>query len=113
MNPRKAPSLLYFLYSSLATIHTFIRSRITEQNDKVEWSHRIDQDKIYRTRKFYSLDDLRYQGKAWNKKSNDIFRFILKCKGPNEIETELKNEFIKIRDKQRLKVSHCLKVNIF
>lgn len=31
-----------------------------------------------------------------------MLRFILKCKAPNEIETKLKNEFIKIRDKQKL-----------
>lgn len=37
-----------------------------------------------------------------NKRYNDMLRFILKCQAPNEIETELKNEFIKIIDKQRL-----------
>ena len=84
-------------------VHKYISPRTPEHNGKVERSHRIDQDKFYRTLKFYSLDDLRKQGKVWNKKYNNMPRFILKCKTPNEIEIELKDEFVKTRNKQGLK----------
>lgn len=84
-------------------IHKFIRPRTLEHNGKVERSLKIDQDKFYRTLKFYSLDDLRHQGKARNKRYNNTPRFILKCKTPNEVEVELKNDLIKIRGKQGLK----------
>ena len=44
--------------------HHLIRPRTPEHKGKVERSHRIDQDKFYRTIKFYSLKDLEKQGKA-------------------------------------------------
>lgn len=81
-------------------IHKFIRPRTPEHNGKVERSHRIDQDKFYRTLRFYSLDDLRKQGKAWNQRYNNMPRFVLNCHTPNEIELELKKEFLKIRSEQ-------------
>jgi len=40
--------------------HHLIRPRTPEHNDKVERSHRIDQDKFYRYLKFFSLNVLRY-----------------------------------------------------
>lgn len=100
---RKYPNILEATCIEHGIIHKFIRPRTPEHNGKVERSHRIDQDKFYRTLKFYSLDDLRKQGKAWNKRYNNMPRFILKCKTPNEIEIELKNDLIKIRGEQGLK----------
>lgn len=38
---------------------------------------------------------LKKQGKDWNKRYNEIPRFILKCKTPNEIEVKLKENFLK------------------
>ena len=100
---RKYPNILEALCIEYGIVHKYIRPRTPEHNGKVERSHRIDQDKFYRTLKFYSLDDLRKQGKVWNKKYNNMPRFILKCKTPNEIEIELKDEFVKIRNEQGLK----------
>lgn len=68
--------------------HHLIRPRTPEHNGKVERSHRIDQDKFYRTLKFYSLKDLKKQGKAWNKRYNDLPKMVLNFKSPNEIELE-------------------------
>ncbi len=55
---------------------------------KVERSHRIDQDKFYRQLKFYSLDDLRKQGEAWNKRYNKMPKLVLGFKTTNEVELE-------------------------
>lgn len=96
-NLRNYPNLLESFCSEYGIIHKLIRPRTPEHNGKVERSHRIDQDKFYRTLRFYSLDDLKIQGKAWNKKYNNMPRFTLKCKTPNEIELELKEEFLRIR----------------
>jgi len=68
--------------------HHFIRPRTPEHNGKVERSHRIDQDKFYRYLKFYSLEDLRYQGALWNRRYNDMPKIVLEFKTPNEIELE-------------------------
>ncbi|MCI7241894.1 MAG: hypothetical protein MR550_05070 [Bacilli bacterium] len=65
--------------------------------EKVERSHRIDQEKFYRNLKFYSLDDLRLQGQRWLRKYNEMPRFILKFKSPNQVELEnLKSIYILI-----------------
>jgi transposase InsO family protein len=97
---RKYPNILEVVCTEFGIIHKFIRPRTPEHNGKVERSHRIDQDKFYRTLRFYSLEDLRTQGKAWNKKYNNTPRYVLKCKAPEEIEIELKEEFLKIRSEQ-------------
>lgn len=68
--------------------HHLIRPRTPEHNGKVERSHRIDQDKFYRKLSFYSLDDLRIQGLAWNKRYNNLPKVVLGFKTPNEIELE-------------------------
>lgn len=96
-NLRNYPNLLEAACTEYGIIHKLIRPRTPEHNGKVERSHRIDQDKFYRTLRFYSLDDLKMQGKAWNKRYNNMPRFVLKCKTPNEIELELKEEFLRIR----------------
>lgn len=68
--------------------HHLIRPRTPQHNGKVERSHRIDQDKFYRNLKFYSLNDLRYQGELWNKRYNNLPKFVLGFKTPNEVELE-------------------------
>lgn len=97
---RKYPNILERVCIKYGIIHKFIRPRTPEHNGKVERSHRIDQDKFYRTLRFYSLDDLRIQGKAYNKRYNNTPRFVLKCKTPNEIELDLIDEFHRIREEQ-------------
>ena len=66
--------------------HHLIRPRTPEHNGKVERSHRIDQDKFYRTLKFYSLNDLKNQGAAWNKRYNNLPKLVLGFRTPNEVE---------------------------
>lgn len=99
-NARKYPNILEATCVEFGIIHKFIRPRTPEHNGKVERSHRIDQNKFYRNLKFYSLEDLRIQGKSWNKRYNNMPKFILNCKTPNEIEVELQEEFLRIRSKQ-------------
>ncbi len=86
--------------------HHLIRPRTPQHNGKVERSHRIDQDKFYKHLKFYSLDDLRYQGKLWNKRYNNLPKLVLKFKTPNEVELEKLIELVQttgeIRCKKRL-----------
>ena len=43
-----------------------------KHNGKVERSHRNDNERFYSYWKFYSLEDLREQGKRYVKKSNEI-----------------------------------------
>ena len=45
-----------------------IKPHTPKQNGRVERSHRKDQERFYYKRVFYSLEDLRNQGKEWRKK---------------------------------------------
>jgi len=40
------------------------------------------------------LDDLRYQGELWNKRYNNLPKFVLGFKTPNEVELEKLIELI-------------------
>ena len=74
--------------------HHLIRPRTPEHNGKVERSHRIDQDKFFRKLSFYSLEDLRKQGKAWNERYNNLPKIVLGFKTPNEVELEKLNQLM-------------------
>jgi len=86
--------------------HYLIRPRTPQHNGKVERSHRIDQDKFYRTLKFYSLDDLRAQGKAWNKRYNNTPKLVLNFKTPNEVELEKLSKLLE--DTGEMRCRKCL-----
>ena len=60
-----------------------------EHNGKVERSHRIDQEKFYRTLLFHSLKDLREQGARLARRYNEMPRMTLKLRSPNQAELEL------------------------
>lgn len=49
-----------------------IKSYTPKQNGRVERSHRKDQESFYYKRVFYSLEDLRNQGKEWRKEYNNF-----------------------------------------
>lgn len=68
--------------------HKFIRPRTPEHNGKVERSHRIDQEKFYRSLRFHSLADLAAQGARWNRRYNETPRMVLKLRSPNQVELE-------------------------
>ena len=87
-NIRKYPNILEDFFDQHGIKHHFIRPRTPEHNGKVERSHRIDQEKFYRTLKFYSLGDLRKQGLLWMRKYNSSPCFCLNFKTPNEVELE-------------------------
>ena len=85
---RRYPNALEPFLAARGIRHQFIRPRTPEHNGKVERSHRIDQEKFYRTLRFYSLGDLRKQGKAWMDRYNSIPRMVLNLKSPNQAELD-------------------------
>lgn len=70
-------------------MHHKIRPRTPQHNGKVERSHRNDNDRFYSYLKFYSLEDLREQGKRYLKRSNNIPMAVLKYQIPQEKRIEL------------------------
>ena len=72
--------------------HQRIRPRTPRHNGKVERSHRNDNERFYKYLKFYSLDDLRYQGKAYLKRSNHIPMQVLHYLTPIEKRNQLLQE---------------------
>ena len=69
--------------------HHKIRPRTPRHNGKVERSHRNDNERFYSFLSFYSLEDLREQGKRYLKRSNNIPMQVLKYKTPIEMRQEL------------------------
>ena len=72
--------------------HYKIRPRTPEHNGKVERSHRNDNERFYSYLKFYSLEDLIKQGKAYLKRSNNIPMAVLGYLTPKEKRAELELE---------------------
>ena len=85
---KEGPCLLDSLCLSLGIEHKLIRPRTPEHNGKVERSHRIDQERFYRTLSFFSLGDLREQGARWMKRYNSTPRMVLGLKTPDQAELE-------------------------
>lgn len=63
-----------------------------KQNGKVERSHRKDQERFYYGRKFYSLEDLRNQGKHWLKEYNNFPMKPLNWLSPREYLNQYKSQ---------------------
>lgn len=85
---RKGPNFLERFCLEADITHKFIRPRTPEHNGKVERSHRVDQEKFYRTMRFHSLKDLREQGARWMRRYNKTPKMTLNLKSPNETEVE-------------------------
>ena len=77
------------LLNELEIKHHKIRPRTPEHNGKVERSHRNDNERFYSYLKFYSLEDLKKQGKAYLKRSNNIPMAVLGYLTPKEKRAEL------------------------
>ena len=77
------------LLKELGIKHHKIRPRTPEHNGKVERSHRNDNERFYSYMKFYSLEDLRKQGAAYLKRSNQIPMAVLGYLTPKEKRIEL------------------------
>lgn len=69
--------------------HHKIRSRTPRHNGKVERSHKNDNERFYSFLSFYSLEDLRYQGKLYLKRSNNIPMQVLSILTPIEMRNKL------------------------
>jgi transposase InsO family protein len=70
-------------------IQQVIRPRTPRHNGKVERSHRNDNERFYKTLKFYSYQDLLDQGKKYLKRSNNIPTIVLNWMTPLEKRREL------------------------
>ncbi len=75
----------------LGIFHHKIRPRTPRHNGKVERSHRNDNERFYSFLSFYSLDDLRYQGRLYLKRSNNIPMQVLNYLTPLEMRNKLLN----------------------
>lgn len=60
--------------------HKLIKPRTPRHNGKVERSHRNDNERFYRTLRFYSFPDLQKQMKAYLKRSNNIPSRVLQSR---------------------------------
>ena len=80
---------LEVLLKELGIKHHKIQPRTPQHNGKVERSHRNDNERFYSYLKFYSLEDLREQGKRYLKRSNNIPMAVLKYLTPKEKRAEL------------------------
>ena len=72
--------------------HHKIRPRTPRHNGKVERSHRNDNERFYSFLTFFSLDDLRYQGKLYLKRSNNIPMQVLNYLTPSQMRLKLLNQ---------------------
>lgn len=79
------------LLKELGIKHHKIQPRTPEHNGKVERSHRNDNERFYSFLKFYSIEDLREQGKRYLKRSNNIPMATLKYLTPKEKRAELES----------------------
>ena len=59
---------------------------------RVERSHRKDQERFYYKRVFYSLEDLRNQGKEWRKEYNNFPMRPLGWLSPREFIEKYKSQ---------------------
>ncbi len=87
------------LCNSIGISHKLIRPRTPRHNGKVERSHRNDNRRFYDTLKFYSLEDLQLQMKAYLKRSNNIPSRSLNWLSPYETR---KNKTNKIKNNRSL-----------
>ena len=69
--------------------HKTIKPRTPRHNGKVERSHRSDNERFYKHLKFFSLEDLQKQMKAYLKRSNAIPMRTLGWISPDEKNREL------------------------
>lgn len=72
--------------------HHKIRPRTPRHNGKVERSHRNDNERFYSFLTFFSLEDLRYQGKLYLKRSNNIPMQVLNYLTPSQMRLHLLNQ---------------------
>ena len=69
-----------------------IKPHTPKQNGRVERSHRKDQERFYYKRVFYSLEDLRNQGKEWRKEYNNFPMRPLGRLSPREFIEKYKSQ---------------------
>ena len=77
------------ILKELGIKHHKIKPRTPEHNGKVERSHRNDNERFYSYLKFYSIEDLREQGKRYVKRSNEIPMAVLGYLTPKEKRYQL------------------------
>lgn len=86
------PTLFEIYLRALIINHDLIKPYTPKHNGKVERSHRKDNERFYRNRTFYSLEDARKQLKPYLREYNNFPMAPLDWKSPNEY---LREYFIK------------------
>lgn len=74
--------------------HDLIKPYTPKHNGKVERSHRKDNERFYKNRRFYSLDDARRQLKPYLKEYNNFPMAPLNWKSPNEFLRDYFNKSV-------------------
>ncbi len=69
----------------LGIIYHRIQIATPRHNGKVERQHRQDEERFYRNKKMYSLEDGRRQLAVYQRKSNDYIKTCLGMKSPNQV----------------------------
>ena len=69
-----------------------IKPYTPKENGRVERSHRKDQERFYYKKVFYSLEDLRNQGKVWRKEYNNFPMRPLGWLSPKEYLNKYKSQ---------------------
>ena len=81
-----------FVKEELGLEYKVIKPHTPKQNGRVERSHRKDQERFYYKRIFYSLEDLRNQGKEWRKEYNNFPMRPLGWLSPREFIEKYKSQ---------------------
>lgn len=80
------------LCNKLGIEHKTIKARTPRHNGKVERSHRNDNERFYKNLKFFSLEDLRKQMKAYLNRSNLILISTLRWLNPVQKRRQLEEQ---------------------
>ena len=89
---RNRKTLFESTLEDLGIKHKLIKPYTPKENGRVERSHRKDQERFYYKRVFYSLEDLRNQGKEWRKEYNNFPMRPLGWLSPREFIKKYKSQ---------------------
>ena len=89
---RNRKTLFESTLEDLGIKHKLIKPYTPKENGRVERSHRKDQERFYYKRVFYSLEDLRNQGKEWRKEYNNFPMRPLGWLSPREFIEKYKSQ---------------------
>ena len=90
--PFKIKTMFENTLEELGLEYKVIKPHTPKQNGRAERSHRKNQERFYYKRIFYSLEDLRNQGKEWRKEYNNFPMRPLGWLSPREFIEKYKSQ---------------------